>query len=241
MHLDPAQQPFLLQLAQLERRINFRGSKPVVTAEETELANLLAEHSRLRQAAGSAQMAVDDMENELIRIQEDDRKMRARIADNKHQLTAETDSIRRRDLIHDLSAAESRSQDLTAELKEAHNQIHALRANLEVHGAQLSELERKIELAKRTAEAARAAQVQADSDPLKEVEFLRAKLPLEVLAEYDEQRATNGTGAAIFNGRTCGGCFIVLPASEQQAVRNAPADEVPQCPECGSFLIRKAV
>ena len=38
--------------------------------------------------------------------------------------------------------------------------------------------------------------------------------------------------------RACGGCFIVLPPAEQNAVRNAPADELPQCGDCGSYLVR---
>ena len=68
---------------------------------------------------------------------------------------------------------------------------------------------------------------------------LRDQLPARVLSEYDTQREENGVGAAQFKAnRACGGCFIVLPPAEQNAVRNAPADELPQCGDCGSYLVR---
>ena len=71
------------------------------------------------------------------------------------------------------------------------------------------------------------------------IEELRAQLPQDALAEYDAQKNDSDVGAADFNGRTCGGCYIVLSGMDQQRVNRAPADELPHCPECGTYLIRK--
>ncbi len=237
MKLPPHLQPVLLELATLERTQALGG--PAVLPEQEEYDKAQAEHARLVDASGSAQLAVDDMEMEILRIQADERKLRQRERDDKAQLGAATDPEQRKDLEHDLYAAKSRIADLMSELQEAHNEIHALRANLDVHGAKVSDSERKLEVLKRAAEAAQEAAANRP-DPQVRIGELREQLPADVLEEYETVREENGVGAAAFTGRGCGGCFIVLPPAEQNAVRNAAADEVPQCSDCGSYLVRPA-
>ncbi|MBK4168606.1 hypothetical protein GWO61_10285 [Corynebacterium macginleyi] len=238
MKLSQELQPVLLELANLERSQGIGGNKEL--AEKIEYDKAQQEHKRLLDASGSAQMAVDDMENEILRIQADERKLRRRERDDKGQLGAELDAKKRKDIEHDLYATKSRIADLMSELQEAHNEIHALRSNLDVHGARVSESERKLEMLRRAAEAAQEA-ADNQPDPAVRIADLREQLPSDALAEYDAQRQENGVGAAQFKGnRACGGCFIVLPPVDKSAVRNAPADELPQCSDCGSYLVRLA-
>ena len=152
MKLPQDLQSILLELATLERSQALGGATTIPEQEEYEKAQ--AAHARLVDASGSAQLAVDDMELEILRIQADERKLRQRERDDKAQLGAATDPETRKDLEHDLYAAKSRIADLMSELQEAHNEIHALRANLDVHGAKVSDSERKLEVLKRAAEAA---------------------------------------------------------------------------------------
>ncbi|WP_293774794.1 zinc ribbon domain-containing protein [uncultured Corynebacterium sp.] len=237
MKLPQDLQNILLELATLERSQAHGGTPTIPEQEEYEKAQ--AAHARLVDASGSAQLAVDDMEMEILRIQADERKLRQRERDDKAQLGAATDPETRKDLEHDLYAAKSRIADLMSELQEAHNEIHALRANLDVHGAKVSDSERKLEVLKRAAEAAQEAAANRP-DPQVRIGELREQLPADIVAEYETVREENGVGAAAFTGRGCGGCFIVLPPAEQNAVRNAAADEVPQCSDCGSYLVRPA-
>ncbi|MGY0886848.1 MULTISPECIES: zinc ribbon domain-containing protein [unclassified Corynebacterium] len=237
MKLPQDLQNILLELATLERSQAHGGTPTIPEQEEYEKAQ--AAHARLVDASGSAQLAVDDMEMEILRIQADERKLRQRERDDKAQLGAATDPETRKDLEHDLYAAKSRIADLMSELQEAHNEIHALRANLDVHGAKVSDSERKLEVLKRAAEAAQEAAANRP-DPQVRIGQLREQLPADVLEEYETVREENGVGAAAFTGRACGGCFIVLPPAEQNAVRNAAADELPQCSDCGSYLVRPA-
>ncbi|MDD7583134.1 zinc ribbon domain-containing protein [Corynebacterium sp. 32222D000AT] len=239
MKLQPESQAVLLKLANLQRAVDF-GAEERQSPEQEELATAEREYARLVDSAGSAQMAVDDMENEILRIQADERKLRARERDDRKQLSAELEPDKRRDLEHDRYAAKSRIADLMSELQEAHNEIHALRNNRDSQGAQRDEAARKLEVARRAAEAAQAATAN-QPDPRVEIEQLRGQLPGEALRIFDDQRAENNVGAAEFKAqKSCGGCFIVLPPADQSAVRNAPADEVPQCPECGTYLIRQS-
>lgn len=222
MRLSTTLQPVLLELADAERAA---ARPPAPREEEQHVAELEAKRERLAAAANSAQLAVDDMELEILRIQEDERKLKRRELDDKRQLTAETDPERRKDLEHDRYAAKSRIADLLSELKEAHNEIAALRNNRDNHGARLDEVDRQLEAARRAVEAL---------SPREEVDIapLRAQLPDEVLSLYDD------VSAAAFNGRTCKGCFIQLPPSERAEVLAADADELPTCPNCGTLLVR---
>lgn len=237
MKLDPSLQNVLLELAQTER--NMKASPDaLVTVEQQELDRLIDEQRRLRSASAAAQMAVDDMENEILRIQEDERKLRRRERDNREQLQVETDRERRKDLEYDSYAAKSRIADLMSELKEAHNEIAALRNNRDVHGARVDEMERAIEVAQRAADAANEAASHLDN-PEEHLASLRAQLPDAVMHTYEEQKTENDVGAAFFNGRTCGSCFLMPAPTERAAIAKTPADELPQCPNCGSFLVRK--
>ncbi|WP_018297149.1 zinc ribbon domain-containing protein [Corynebacterium lubricantis] len=223
MKLAKDLQPILLQLADAERRA---GQPTQISPEQEELNKLIKERARMSDAAGSAQLAVDDMELEILRIQEDERKLKKRELDDKRQLGAETDPQRRKDLEHDRYAAKSRIADLLSELKEAHNEIAALRNNRDVHGARLDELDRKIEVAKRDVEAVPEVEEQ---DPAQ----LRAQLPADAVEAYDDQGA-----AAFTQGRTCNSCFIQLTGAERDEVANTPEDELPTCPNCGVLLVR---
>ncbi|OFT83653.1 zinc ribbon domain-containing protein [Corynebacterium sp. HMSC29G08] len=221
MHLSQELQPVLLKLATAEAA----AARPVARPEVAELQRAGKERERIAAAASAAQMAVDDMELEIRRIQEDQRKLERRKKDNIAQLGAATDVEVRRDLQHDLSTTEARLTDLRYELKEAHNEIAALRNNREVHGAQLDEATRKLE------QAQRAVDALPEETPV-DTGALRAQLPADILAVYDN------VGAASFNSRTCGGCFLQLPPSERAEVMAVADDELPTCPNCGTLLVR---
>src|SRR5699024_11561196 len=70
---------------------------------------------------------------------------------------------------------------------------------------------------------------------------LRSQLHEHVLAEFERQRLENGVGVEEFKAeKTCGGCSMVLPPAERSAILNAPKNEMPQCSDCGSYLVRPA-
>lgn len=237
MKLSNSEQRALLELSTLLRSAAVVCSRPQRSAEEEEVERLRAERQRLSTAAASARMAVADMEAEILRIQDDERKLRKREREDKRELGATEDEERRRDLKHDLYSAKSRIADLMSELQEAHNEIHALRANSDVHEEKLKDLNGRIEAAEQAA---------VGSTPQSQEETRRARvreieetLGEEAVAEFYRQREENAVGAAAFNGRSCGGCFIVLPAADRSEITRAPVEVVPQCPNCGSYLIRQ--
>ena len=241
MKLEPKKQQVLLELSRT-MRLNAVGAQAPELAEKADLEKAETEHKRALDAAAAAQMAVDDVENDILRIQSDERKLRKRERDDKAQLSAATDPDVRRELEHDRYAAKSRIADLMSELQEAHNEIHALRNNRDVHGARVDEAARKVETARRAFEAAQeAVPAGPERDIDREIAELRAQLDDDVLAEFERQRMENGVGVEAFKAeKTCGSCSMVLPPAERAAILNAPKNEMPQCSDCGSYLVRPA-
>lgn len=239
MKLEPKKQQVLLELSRT-LRLSAVGAQAPELPEKTELNKAEQEHKRALDAAAAAQMAVDDVENDILRIQSDERKLRKRERDDKQQLSAATDPDVRSELEHDRYAAKSRIADLMSELQEAHNEIHALRNNRDVHGARVDDAARAVETARRAFEAAQESEpVGAERDIDAEIAELRGQLDDETLAEFERQRAENGVGVEEFKaGKTCGSCSMVLPPAERSAISNAPKDEMPQCSDCGSYLVR---
>ncbi|QGU01648.1 Putative zinc ribbon domain protein [Corynebacterium kalinowskii] len=234
MKITQAEQKLLLELADLERTLDLGLTSG--SAERTELEKLEKERDRQREVAASAQLNVADVELDIRRIQDDMGKLKRRFDADKAGLGAATDVDQRRDLEHDLANTSRRMSDLQQELKEAHDEIAAMRANVDRQGALLDDLERKVESAARAATAAEDAHSAQDAST--RVTELRGHLSNEILAEYDDQRGIFGVGAAGFRGRSCGGCHIVLPPAALSEIRGTAADEMPRCPDCGTFLVR---
>lgn len=239
MKLETKKQQTLLKLSRT-LRLNAVGAQAPESEEKVALDAAQKEHKKALDAAAAAQMAVDDVENDIMRIQSDERKLRKRERDDKAQLSAATDPAVRKELEYDRYAAKSRIGDLMAELQEAHNEIHALRNNRDVHGARADEAARKVETARRAFDAAQAAApVEVERDIDAEIAELRGQLDADTLAQFEEQRAENGIGVEEFKAnKTCGGCSMVLPPAERAAILNAPANQLPQCSDCGSYLVR---
>lgn len=234
MKITHQEQRLLLELANLERTSDAELSPG--SHEREELEKLTAQRDRQREVAASAQINVSDVELDIRRIQDDMAKLQRRHRANQEGLGAATDPELRKDLQHDLATTSRRMSDLQQELKEAHDEIAAMRANVDRQGALVDELDRKVEAAQRAVDAVADAHTALDVPG--RISELRVQLPEAVLGEYDEQRDIFGVGAAAFKGRSCGGCHIVLPPAALSEIRQTPADEMPRCPDCGTFLVR---
>ncbi len=65
-----------------------------------------------------------------------------------------------------------------------------------------------------------------------------AALPAGVISRYERLRAKLGVAAARLTGAQCEGCHLDLSAGELDEVRRTPADQIPDCPQCGRMLVR---
>jgi predicted nucleic acid-binding Zn-ribbon protein len=66
-----------------------------------------------------------------------------------------------------------------------------------------------------------------------------AELTTQELAAYDRARQHfDGVAIARLDGHRCHGCHLDLSPAEMDDVKNTPADAVPECPQCGRYLVR---
>jgi predicted nucleic acid-binding Zn-ribbon protein len=102
-----------------------------------------------------------------------------------------------------------------------------------------------VELVRRRSAAAAelaAAEIELDAE-LTDLEGRRTAaaeaVPSDLLATYDRiRRQLGGVGAALLVGNHCGGCHLVLPATELDHLKYGPEDAVVTCDNCGRILVR---
>lgn len=105
------------------------------------------------------------------------------------------------------------------------------KTQLEAAETALSEVQLRRDEALADLEVAQTRRTQERQD-------LVPQFPAELLALYDRIRVQKGTGAALLRSRKCGACRLELDRSAIVHIKDAPADEVVRCDECGAILIR---
>jgi predicted nucleic acid-binding Zn-ribbon protein len=66
-----------------------------------------------------------------------------------------------------------------------------------------------------------------------------ALLSADDLAAYQHaRRQFNGVAIARLEGLRCSGCHLDISRSEVDLMKNIPPEDMPECPQCGRFLVR---
>ncbi|HWI30527.1 MAG TPA: C4-type zinc ribbon domain-containing protein [Microbacterium sp.] len=237
MNASPAEQRALLDVADLDRRARRAEASRRTPPQAARIAELTAQRTaqghELSQLAG----ARDDVQAELARLESDVSVAEARRDRDASRLAATSNSKDATALEHELASLKKRLSDLEdaeldvmERLEQADAALAAQQAVIDetnAEGARLSG-EAKAVVAEATAELEQIARDRA---------AVIGALPGELVAYYDKV-AQRSTGAALFTRGTCEGCRMVLSGTDLQALRNAPADRVVNCPECGCILVR---
>lgn len=237
MKADPAAQRRLLTLAEVD-------------AELTRLAHrrrTLPEHAALTAAETAVRAAKDalvqsetdagDLDRDVRRLERDVDAVRAR-TERDRGLLAGAGARQATDLQHELETLARRQAVLEDEQLEIMERREALEIDLEHARGVLATAEREL-----TDVGVRRDTELADIDAA-EAGRTRARtaasegLPAELFAGYERRRARQGVGAAPLRERRCGACRLELDRTALSALRNAPADEVVHCEECGVILVR---
>lgn len=237
MNASPADQRRLLDLADLDLRIQRAESARKNPPQAARVQELLAERSVLSQELGVRLGARDDLRTEVSRLESDVALVDARIVRDRDRLASSSNPKEAQGLESELASLARRKSDLEdteLELMDRLEQTEASVAEQEALIAQTND-----EGARLSAEGKRVVseattlieQAQRDRSAVAEA------VPAALLAFYDRV-AVRSTGAALLLQRTCEGCRMVLSGTDLQAVRQASADAVLTCPECGCILVR---
>ncbi|MFJ3383106.1 MULTISPECIES: zinc ribbon domain-containing protein [unclassified Curtobacterium] len=238
MKAAPEDQVILLDVQRLDNDITRIAHRISSLQKGDRLTELSASASGLRSRLAAATGDVEDAERDLARLESDTATAQARVtrdttmlanvssAKDAAGLQSELDSLQRR--IGDLETSELEIMEKLDVLRARVGDIEAELADVEASRSGLV-AERDTEIAR--LEADRSAVVQSRAD-------VAAKVPEELLALYERQRARYGFGASLLQGGVSTASGVTLTGADLQAIRAAAPDDVVLCPDSEAVLVR---
>jgi uncharacterized protein len=225
--LDLAADQLHHRRASLPERLALAEEQAAIARLDVELSELTARSDELRRTQRRLEDEVASIE---AKAADHDRKLYAGTVTSPRELQAmqaEVEGLRRR---------ASALEDEILEVMEAVDPIDADRTRLDERIEEHQEEAARLSSAVAEAEAAIDAE-RADV-AARRVAAAEAVAPA-LLARYEALRAElGGIGVARLEAGRCTGCHLSLPATELDAVRRAPADEITVHEECGRILVR---
>ncbi len=242
MKADPEAQRRLLDLQAIDTALAQLAHKRRTLPELAEVETLARQLSALEDARVRAQVAVDDLDRDIARIERDVEQVRGRKDKDQARLDTGRGPARELEALQHEMVSLARRQ---TELEDAELELMEQR---ETAQGTLDELLAQQAAAREAREAAEARRDQALGDIAKEEEFrvsarqpLVGDLPADLVTLYDKIReSSGGMGAALLKGGRCGGCRLELAGSERSRIKAAPPDEVVRCDECRRIMVRTA-
>ncbi|WIE73822.1 hypothetical protein [Curtobacterium sp. MCJR17_020] len=240
MKAAPEDQVILLDVQRLDNDVTRIAHRITSLQKGDQLTELGTKAAGLRSELVAATGLVEDAERELARLESDTATAQARVERDTTMLQNVSNSKDATGLQNELESLQRRIGGLeTAELEVMEN-LDGLRARVGDVEAQLADVEaarsglvaeRDAEIARLSSDRASAEQARAD---------VAAKVPAELLALYDRQRARYGFGASLLQGGVSTASGVALNNSDLQDIRRAAPDDVVLCPDSDAILVRTA-
>jgi predicted nucleic acid-binding Zn-ribbon protein len=235
---DPADQALLLDLQALDTRLQQLGHRASTLPESVTLSGLVAERETLQRTVAEQSGEWEDAQAELKRTEADVAVVDARIARDGERLQASSSVKDVAALEQELVALAKRKSDLEdIELAVMETNEEKERALNDSRGA-LADLDDRIAAATSARDDALGGletdRRQADADRA----GLAARIPDDLLALYEKQRARYGVGASMLQGGVSLASGVALNSSDMAVVRAASAYDVLLCPDSNAILVR---
>ncbi|MEU4679956.1 C4-type zinc ribbon domain-containing protein [Micromonospora sp. NPDC023737] len=239
MKADPKVQRRLLDLQAIDTALAQLAHRRRALPERAELEALARELSALEDERVRAQVAVDDLDRDITRMEKDVEQVRARKEKDEARLATGSGPARELEALqHELVSLNRRQSDLEDSELELMEQRETAQSVLDGVEQRLAEARDK-----------RAATEQRRDESLaeiaKEEEFKRtsrqplaADLPADLVTLYDRIREDTGLGAALLTAGRCGGCRLELSGADLARIRKADPDDVVRCEECRRIMVR---
>jgi uncharacterized protein len=238
LQADPADQALLLDLQALDTKLQQLGHRASTLPEAAALAALTAEREGLQRTVVEQTGQWEDAQAELKRTESDVAVVEARIARDSERLQSSSSVKDVAALEQELAALARRKSDLEdIELAVMETNDERERALADSRGA-LADLDDRIAEATTARDAALggvdAERVQAQADRA----AIAARVPEDLLALYEKQRARYVVGASLLQGGVSLASGVALNSSDMAVVRAASAYDVLLCPDSNAVLVR---
>ncbi|MEV4121776.1 C4-type zinc ribbon domain-containing protein [Micromonospora sp. NPDC049645] len=239
MKADPQVQRRLLDLQAIDTNLAQLAHRRRSLPERAELESLARELSSMEDERVRAQVAVDDLDRDIARLEKDVEQVRARKEKDENRLAAGTGPARELEALqHELVSLKRRQGDLEdAELE--------LMEQRETAQGVLDGVEQRLAETRDKRAATEQRRDEALAEIAKEEEFKRgarqplaADLPSDLVTLYDKIREDTGLGAALLTAGRCGGCRLELSGADLARIREAAPDDVVRCEDCRRIMVR---
>jgi hypothetical protein len=236
---SPLQQKELLRLQALDIKLLQLAHQAKSLVQHAELAALSGETEASRMKLLGRSGELDDVRTELRRIESDVEVVEKRIA-------RDNDRLQHTSSVKDIQALDSEIASLKKRLFDLEEIEIAVLERQEEREAAVSVVEQE-----RDAIADRVSATESVLDELlvditrqhgeltRDRAAVAASIPDDLATLYERLRITgHGNAAALLRARTCSGCTMTLTGSDLAEARQASADEIIFCPDCGAVLVR---
>ncbi len=242
MKADPDAQRRLLDLQAIDTALAQLAHRRRNLPQHAELDKLARELSGLEDERVRAQVAVDDLDRDIARLEKDIEQVRTRKSKDQARLDSGRGPARELEALqHELASLSRRQtelEDTELELMEQREQSQAT----------VDEVAQRLGMVSDRRDEVRRHRDEMMAQLAKDEEFrksgrapLAADLPADLVALYDRIReSSGGIGAALLRKGRCEGCRIELSGADRARVRAADPDEVIRCEECRRILVRTA-
>ena len=240
MKADPSTQRRLLDLQQIDTRLQQIAHARTRIPQQAELTDAEAQLAGVRDAIVLAQTQVSDVERELQRADADVQLVRDRAARDQARLDSGQGSAKDlQALQHELESLARRQSELEDVELEVMERAEERRGALEEASAREPGLVEEVERLRSEVAAARADLDRDEQEVSAPRDGIAAEIEDPLLALYDRIRAqSGGLAAAELTARRCGGCQLELNPVDLERISALPPDEVARCEECGRILVR---
>ena len=240
MRADPFAQLKLLDVQELDSRLDALRHQAAHPPETAELRRLSAEMGELRGVEGALRTEVDDLTREQRKADADVEQVKARRARDQQRLDSGAGSAK------DLERLQHELVSLSRRISELEDTELEVIERLETAQAGLSDVRSRLQQVAHSGRELtgvrdrRVAELQAEIEKVtRERSDAVAGLLAELLALYERLREQKGgVGAAHLRARRCEGCSLQLDSAELARIAGQPSDEVVRCEECGRILVR---
>jgi hypothetical protein len=236
----PDAQRRLLDLQAIDTALQQLAHRRATLPQLSALNSVSREISGLDDERIRAQVAVDDIDRDIARLERDTEQVRSRAEKDRSRLDAGSGPARELEALqHEIESLGRRQSELEDTELELMEQRDSAQTTVDETIAKLADARQ------------READLEAERDETldaiaKDEEWKQSSrrplvddLPADLVALYEKIReASGGIGAALLRSGRCGGCRIELSGGERARVKAAPSDEVVRCDECRRIMVR---
>lgn len=236
MKAAPEDQAILLDVQRLDNDITRLAHRISSLQKGEHLTELGTRAAGLRSQLAAATGDVEDAERDLARLESDTATAQARIERDTTLLQNVGNAKDAAGLQNELDSLNRRTNDLETQELEVMETLDRLRARVGDIEKQLADIDaergrlmgvRDDGIARFEKDRVAAEQSRAD---------VAAKVPADLLALYERQRARYGFGASLLQGGVSTASGVALNNSDLATIRAAAPDDVLLCPDSDAIL-----